>query len=160
VLKLGFGTRARTQRFWDDLAGRSFPAAYKGHATVQGLTVDVFTQVIEPTPGGKVLGFDTVYSNTERTIYVEPTTGVIVKGVSHPKVVVKGTPFGDVAGLDATLTYDEATQVAQARTARDGRNSLRLVGSTLPLASLVAGLLLAGVGGLLVLRRRRAARTP
>jgi hypothetical protein len=156
VLKFPFGTERKTYDFWDDIAQRSFPAEYKGESTVKGVRVYVFTQVIAPAPAPKQLGFDAVYSNSGRTVYVEPTTGVIVRGVSHPKVVLTGTPLGDIPGLDASLEYDDATQAHFAKTAKDCIAGLRLVRTTLPLGSLVAGSVLLAVGVVLVVRRRRS----
>ena len=72
------------------------------------------------------------------------------------------TPGGEqvLTLLDAVLTYDEATVERNADDAASGANRLRLLGTVLPIAALVLGLI-AVAAGLVLLRApegRRVAR--
>ena len=87
-------------------------------------------------------------------MWVEPVTGVIVKGQEKQHQV-----FRDAAGADAltlihvTLTFNEKTQKQQADLAKDGRSQTALLGTWAPLALLLLAMCSA-VFALAVLARR------
>ena len=87
-------------------------------------------------------------------MWVEPVTGVIVKGQE-----VQHQVFRDAAGADAvtlvdvTLTFNEKTQKQQADLAKDGRSKKALLGTWAPLALILLGVILLIVG-LVILARR------
>jgi hypothetical protein len=174
TLKFPFDTEKTTYQFWDGPAQRALPAAFTRTETLNGVDVYRFEQRIGPLdvgdqeiPGTLAGEPDTpsvqtniVYTNL-KTLWVEPTTGIIVKAQQDATQVLE-TPGGEqvLTLLDAVLTYDEATVEQNADDAASGANRLRLLGAILPIAALVLGLISVAAG--LVLLRfpegRRVAR--
>jgi hypothetical protein len=174
TLKFPFGTQRTTYQFWDGPAQRALPAAFTREEQLNGLTVYRFEQRIDrldvgdqDIPGTLAGDPDTpsvqtniIYSNT-KTLWVEPATGIIVKAQQDATQVLE-TQGGEqvLTLLDAVLTYDEATVDANADDAASGANRLRLLGTILPFAALLLGLI-AVAAGLVLLRSpegRRIAR--
>ena len=156
--KFPFNTEKTTYQFFDVTARKAFPMKYQASEELQGLTVYRFEQVVPPqqigesdVPGSLVGSEEATvtaprwYDNV-RTVWVEPLSGVIVKGAEQQHQV-----FRDEAGADAvtlievTLTFDERTQRQQADLAKDARSQAALVGTWIPLALLVLGLVLIGL---------------
>ncbi|HEU4900411.1 MAG TPA: DUF3068 domain-containing protein [Actinomycetota bacterium] len=175
TLKFPFDTRKTTYQFWDGPAQRALPAAFTREEQLKGLTVYRFEQRIDrldvgdqEIPGTLAGDPDTpsvqtniIYSNT-KTLWVEPATGIIVKAQQDATQVLE-TQGGEqvLTLLDAVLTYDDATVARNADDASSGASSLRLLGTVLPLAALVLGLIAIGAG-LVLLRSpegRRVARS-
>jgi Porin PorA len=174
TLKFPFDTRKTTYQFWDGPAQRALPAAFTREEQLEGLTVyrfeqridrlDVGDQEIPGTlagdPAAPSVQTNIIYSNT-KILWVEPTTGIIVKA-QQDAIQVLETQGGEqvLTLLDAVLTYDQATVSRNARDAASGANSLRLFGTILPLVALLLGLIAIGAG-LVLLRSpegRRVAR--
>jgi Porin PorA len=164
--KFPFGTEKKTYQFFDTTAKKAYPMTYKGSEQIQGLTVYRFEQPVGPVqigesevPGSLVgesapsVTVPRFYDNL-RTVWVEPVTGVIVKGQE-----VQHQVFRDAAGADAvtlvdvTLTFNEKTQKQQADLAKDGRSKKALLGTWAPLALILLGVILLVVG-LVILARR------
>ncbi|MFY2787571.1 DUF3068 domain-containing protein [Rhodococcus sp. MALMAid1271] len=103
------------------------------------------------------------YENT-RTVWVEPETGVIVKGEEqlHQYYAREaGTPEVDV--LKAPITFDENTVEYQIQQAKDGQDKISLFGRTIPIVAAVLGVIALIAGAFLLLRggngdRRQPAR--
>jgi hypothetical protein len=161
--KFPFATRKENVQFWDVNARQAYPARYVSEEEVQGRTTYKFIQQVPvhqlttlEVPGALV-GESTpsfqapvIYSNT-RTVWVEPTTGVIIKGSEQTRTTLQNSAGQDrVTVLDATLTFDEATQRDQAKLATDGIRRLSLVEWILPAGALLLGLVLAAAGWVLV----------
>jgi hypothetical protein len=174
TLKFPFGTEKTTYQFWDGPAQRALPAAYTRTERLEGIDVYRFEQRIDrldvgdqEIPGALAGDPDTpsiqtniIYSNL-KTLWVEPATGIIVKAQQDVSQVLE-TPGGEqvLTLLDGVLTYDEATVGANADDAASGANRLRLLGTILPAAALLLGLI-AVAAGLVLLRSpagRRVAR--
>jgi Porin PorA len=167
--KFPFNTEKKTYQFFDVTAKKAFPMAYKGTEKVQGLTVYRFEQPIKPVqvgtqdvPGdlvgetGPTVTATQWYDN-HRTVWVEPLTGVIVKGSEKLHQTFRNSAGEDkVTLLDVTLTFDQRTQKQQADLAKDGRSKAHLVGIWAPLALGIIGLILIVVGVLPLARRRDA----
>jgi uncharacterized membrane protein len=161
TLKFPFDTRKQTYQFWDGPAGRALPAVYTRQETLQGVKVYRFEQRIDRLtlgtqeipgslagePGVASVQTNIVYSNV-KTIWVEPTTGIIVKGQQAVRQVLEPAGGGGKALtlLDGVLTYDDATVRANAKDASDGAGRLRLLSTVLPIGALVVGLVLVVVG--------------
>jgi hypothetical protein len=174
TLKFPFGTEKTTYQFWDGPAGRALPAVFTREETINGVDVYRFEQRIDrldvgdqDIPGTLAGDPDTpsvqtniIYSNL-KTIWVEPTTGIIVKAQQDATQVLETQGGEQVLTLiDAVLTYDEATVEKNADDAASGANRLRLLGTILPAAALLLGLI-AAAAGLVLLRPpegRRVAR--
>ena len=156
--KFPFNTEKTTYQFFDVTSRKAFPMRYQASEELQGLTVYRFEQVVDPQRigesdvPGSLVGSDEAtvtaprYYDNVRTVWVEPLSGVIVKGAEQQHQV-----FRDEAGADAvtlievTLTFDERTQKQQADLAKDARSQAGLVGTWVPLALLVLGLVLIGL---------------
>ena len=163
------GTDRTTYRFFDTTAGKAFPIAYKGTEKVGGLTVYRFEQTISEEPmgsqtvPGSLVGSpaelsvqaDQLYSNV-RTVWVEPTTGSIVKGQEQQKRVLRTPQGADTTVLDATVAFTPKTVDESVARAKDSIAKARLLSVVLPLAALVLGVVLIVVGAVLI-RSRRAA---
>ncbi len=95
------------------------------------------------------------YQNT-RTMWVEPTSGIIVKGSEQQRQVLFG-PDGKEGTvlLDATLTFNEETVKESVARADEARKKLTLISSTGPIVLLSVGALLLLAGILLGVLGRR-----
>lgn len=92
------------------------------------------------------------YENV-RTLWVEPETGVIVKGdeqLHQYYAREAGTPEVDV--LKTPLTFDENTVEFQIQQAKDGQDKLSLFGRTVPIVAGILGVIALIAGVFLLLR--------
>lgn len=164
-----FGTEKKTYQYFDNTARKAFPVDYVGTEEIQGLTVYKFEMTVEPVKiseievPGKLVGATepTVtagryYANT-RTLWVEPTTGVIVKGQEKQLQTLRDPAGADkIKIIDATLTFTEDTQKQQADAAKDARKQINLLTVVAPIALAVLGALLVLLGILIIMRARRS----
>jgi hypothetical protein len=171
--KFPFGTEKQDYQFWDPNAKTAATARYVSEETVQGLTTYKFIEQIPPTqiqtqevPGSLVgesapsVQAPVFYTDT-RTVWVEPKTGVIIKGSEQNRTTLR-----DNAGQDRTvvlqfdLTFDNDSQQSQAKLARDNIGKIDLVTIWLPLIGLLVGIVLI-IAGLIIMRAAdRAAARP
>ncbi len=164
--KFPFHAKKTSYQFFDTTARKAYPMRYQATEKLQGLSVYRYEQVVpaqqvgELTVPGELIGDPAspsvkapqYYSNT-RTVWVEPFSGVIVKGAEKQLQTLRSTDGTDRTKLlDATLIFDEKTQKQQADLARDARSKGSLVGVVLPLVLGLLGLALLVVGALMVLR--------
>jgi hypothetical protein len=171
--KFPFDTQKQDYPFWDPNSKTALPARYVSEETVQGLTTYKFLQQIpareidtQEVPGS-LLGESApsvqapVFYTDTRTVWVEPKTGVIVKGSEQNKTTLRDSAGQDkVTALEFDLTFDENTQKSQAQLARDNIGKIDLVTTWLPLIGLVVGILLIVLGLLFMRAADRGARTP
>jgi Porin PorA len=169
TLTFPFGTQKRDYPVWNGNVGKAVTARFAGEDSVDGVDVYRFQQSVPETvikktdvpahlaggTGDAMVPAEAVYSS-ERTILVEPVSGKIVSSVEKPVIVLRG-PDG-VQGahvLEATLGPDDAALKKAAADAADTRGQIRFIGTVLPWAVAVLGLVLLVVGLLLFLRARR-----
>ncbi len=168
--KFPFGTEKRDYQFWDANAKTAATARYVSEETVQGLTTYKFVEEVPATQiqtqevPGSLVGESApsvqapVYYTDSRTVWVEPKTGVIVKGSEQNKTTLR-----DSAGQDRTvvleydLTFDAASQRSQAQLAKDNIGKIDLVTIWLPLIGLLVGLVLIAAGLIIMVAADRAA---
>lgn len=157
--KFPFETEKKDYDFWDPNARVSAPAKFVSEDKIQDLTVYKFVQQVPPTqiriqevPGTLVgesaptVQAPVFYSNT-RTVWVEPRTGVIVKGNEQNRTTLRDTTGADkITVIEYDLTFDEATQKQQADLAKDNITKIGLISTWLPLLGLVLGLILIAAG--------------
>lgn len=145
--------KKKTYQFFETNLKKAFPAQYKGTSKIKGLTV--YEYVCETgTQTYQVQGlFPGTYADT-RTVWVEPRTGAIIKGVEH---TVQALDSGEVA-LDATFTFDPAAIDFQANFAKSKINDLKKAQLWGPLVLGILGLA-ALIGGVLLLRSTGRAGT-
>ncbi|GIE85817.1 DUF3068 domain-containing protein [Actinoplanes regularis] len=161
-----FGTEKKTYQYFDGTLRRSLPMAYRGTEKVAGLRTYRFEQIVprqdlaadDETVAG-LLGFlapkaktATMSYQASRTLWVEPMTGAIVAYREQQHRELTPDTGAAIPILDATFQYDKATADTIVDQARDGRSQLLLYGRYLPIGLLLAGIL-AAVAGLMVLRR-------
>jgi Porin PorA len=163
--KFPFDTKKQTYQWWDPNSSASYPAEYKGEETVQGLKTYKFVELIaahqiltQDTPGS-LLGSPqpsvqapVFYQNT-RTVWVEPRTGVIIKGMEENKTTIRDAAGQDkITVLQATFTFDDPTQRDQVKLANDAITKINTGKLYGPIGGLVLGLILI-VAGAILLRR-------
>jgi hypothetical protein len=174
TLTFPFATQKKDYPMFNTTVGKPFDARFDGVEKLQGLDVYRFVQTIPETvvreaqvPGSlvgstePVVTAEAVYSN-ERTMWVEPVSGVIVTAEEHPAAVLRGPGgktgptllAGDFAGNKQTISDG-------VKRAEDFHSQITLIQKTLPLSLAGLGVLLVIIGGLLVARTARggAART-
>jgi hypothetical protein len=167
VAKFPFQTKKQTYQFWDATLGKTVPIEYQGTSTIEGLTVYKFTQTIPPTQYGEmevplsVLGLEgdetvtaqEMYSN-QRTLMVEPETGVIITRTEaqHNTLAYQGEDR--VTLTDAVVNYDSETVRKNIDDYGSQGSMLHLVRAVVPQIAFVLGLVML-IGGV-VLGRRRA----
>ncbi len=166
-----FDTKKQTYQYFDGTLRQSLPLVYRGEDEVASLDTYRFEQTVprqdlnidEEALGGLLAYLApgattaTMSYQASRTIWVEPSTGVIVayrEQQSRELVPDTGPP---VVIFDASFQYDDATADAVLDQAREGRSQLLLLGRYLPIGLLVVGVL-AAVAGIVLVRRvpRRA----
>jgi hypothetical protein len=92
------------------------------------------------------------YQNT-RTIWVEPRTGVIIKGMEENKTTIRDAAGQDkITVLQATFTFDDPTQRDQVKLAKDAINKINAGKLYAPIGGLVLGLVLIVLGALMLRR--------
>ncbi|WP_434444826.1 DUF3068 domain-containing protein [Lentzea sp. E54] len=167
--KFPFGTEAQDYEYFDTTLRKASTARYEGTDEISGLEVYKFVQKIPSTKfrdqevPGQLVGSSEAsvtaerrYQNT-RTMWVEPVSGIIVKGSEQQRQVLVG-PDGKEGTvlLDATLTFNEETVKESVERATDARDKLTLISSTGPIVLLSVGAVLLLAGILLGVVGRRA----
>jgi hypothetical protein len=168
TLTFPFGTEQRDYDVFNSTTRQAHPAVFEGEEELGGLQVYRFQMSVPETvvrsvevPGSYVgedefvVDADVVYSN-ERTIWVEPVSGVIVTSEESPNTVLRG-PNGEDALtiLAGTFAGTEETIAAGVERAEDFRGQISLVKTTLPLIMAGVGLLLIVLGAVLTARAAR-----
>lgn len=163
--KFPFNTQKKDYEYFDSTLKASPVIRFDSEDTVNGLPVYRFVQAIpatkveeEDVPGDLVNGqaSETVhaglfYQNT-RTLWVEPYSGAIVRDDEDVREVLRGPDGRDgTVLLSGKLAFTQQTVQDQVKTAKDARSQLRLIFDTGPLVLLIAGLLLAAGGVVLLL---------
>jgi hypothetical protein len=172
TLTFPFHTEKKDYDLFNLTAAESFPAKFSGVDRIDGLEVYRFEQEIPETvveqkevpgtmagqPADASVEADFVYTNS-RTLWVEPTSGVIVTAQETPLIVIRG-PEGrtGVTWLSATFTATDKTLSDGVARARDTRDQIATIETTVPLALAGLGVVLLLVGGVLIWRRGVAAR--
>jgi Porin PorA len=152
INKLPFNTEKKSYPFWDShIRSSQYPMEYRGEETVAGLKTYRFEQSVPDTPLPAVQP-ETHYVS-HKTIWVEPETGVIVKGQQQLNITTGGVSDTQrLTILDGTFTFTEQNIADSAKRAKDGRHSIGLVKVTVPIICLVLGIILL-VAGLFLQRR-------
>ncbi|MFC6149792.1 MULTISPECIES: DUF3068 domain-containing protein [Mumia] len=166
--KFPFNTQKESVDFWDDSLGKGVPAEYEGTEKIEGLEVYKFVQTVEPTKiaeqpvPGSLVGMpdqatvvaDRMYANV-RTLWVEPETGVIIKGQEEQLATldVDGEPKATIT--EATLGYDDETVKATVDEYKTKAMLLGMIRTTIPVVGGILGGLLVLGGAVLLLRSRK-----
>ncbi|MFD8303264.1 DUF3068 domain-containing protein [Streptomyces sp. NPDC059690] len=171
-LKFPFDVQRRSYTWWDNSLGDTVVLRYAGTTKVQGYKGYRFTGSVPPTKIGTRLVPGTIvgqknkpqvlaeewYSNHGIELVVDQRTGRVVYAQVGPRRTLRAPGAGKdaVVLLDSKkLGFTTATQKEQVKLAKKESGQLRMVGQTLPIASTVAGFVLAAVGTVLVVRGRK-----
>lgn len=145
--KWPFNAKKQSYKFYDPTSLQAPDAKFIGTEKLKGMNLYKYDAVISNIDLPVGPGIPGKYSD-ERTVWVDPVTGAIVKGVERQtRTLANGSP-----ALDTTLTFDQAAIDYQAKQAKDGRSKITLLTVTLPLILLVIGIL--ALAGAFVLLRR------
>jgi Porin PorA len=170
--KFPFDTQKTTYQWWDGDLGRTEPMRYMRTQEVQGVQTYVFQQKSGPEVYGKQAGVpgelfhskkpvdaNLVYQNT-RTLYVEPNTGAIIKGVEQQNKRLEAPGYDAVPTTIGTIGYTDATIKQNIKDSSKG-STLGFIKGPLTPIGIVLGLILMGVGGFLALggSKRKAPTT-
>lgn len=167
TIKFPFSTEARDYTLWDGTALDAYPVVYVGTDDIEGLEVFEFTQTIGPivlrqlTVGGDQVGdpeggnveADVIY-RTDKRMWVEPDTGIIVNGTQTASQTVEYDGQVIINGLVGEFGFSEDQVTENAEFARSQRNLLGLVNVTVPLMALIVGLIALVIGLLLTSRNQ------
>jgi Porin PorA len=152
--KFPFNTQKKDYSFWDPNSKQAPVAKFVSEEKVQGLTTYKFLQTIpavqiqtQEVPGSLVgetapsVQAPVFYTDT-RTVWIEPKTGVIVKGNEQNKTTLRNSAGEDKATVvQFDLTFDDNTQKSQAKLAKDNITKINLVSLWLPLLGLALGII-------------------
>jgi hypothetical protein len=171
TLTFPFGTEQRDYELFNPQTRQAWPAVFEGEEEIEGVEVYRFTTTVPETviretdvpvaffgeDGDETVTAEVVYSNV-RTVWVEPTSGVIVTAEEHPNTVLRG-PDGQEGPtiLAGDFTATEQTLADGVERAEDTRGQITWVKTLIPLIAGGLGLVLVVVGVLLVIRANRKA---
>jgi hypothetical protein len=163
--------KEQTYQWWDGDLGKAAPASFVRTEALYGTDTYVFEQRIDQTQVGTLTApaalFDStgadvdakIMYGTVTTLWVEPNTGVVIKGqqVINKQIV---SSLGTVDATKGTIAYNEQTVRGNVDDWGSKGRQLALVKNTLGPVGIGAGLVLI-VGGLaLLLLRGRTAPAP
>lgn len=169
IFKFPFQTEKKTYQWWDSTLRRAFPAEYQRDEKVGDLDTYVFVQKIEPTvwktenvtlgivgeEGDEPYVADRTYSN-ERTFWVEPETGVVIKREEKQGATLRYEGEDRVTVTDVVTSFDEKTVQQNIDDYSTKASLLKMVRSTLPLVLGGVGVVVVLIGLLLTRRRSEA----
>ncbi len=165
TLKFPFGTEQQTYQLWDPTGNQAFPVAYARTEDVDGLETYVFEGSSPPIKTGtldlpnSLIGLssqgqgqtatDRMYQ-ADTTVWIEPQTGQVIEG---QKIIHQWAALGGKTVLvlaDIHVRYSPATVAQFASDAEANIKQLNMVKTTIPIASVVIGIILAIVGFILI----------
>jgi len=152
--KWPFHAKKQTYKFFDPISKQAPDARFIGTEKIGGLNLYKYQADINNVdlPVDNAQKIPGKYSDT-RIVWVDPVTGVIVKGTEHQvRTFADGAPAADI-----TLTFNKTAVDYQLKQAKDGRNKINLLTVWLPLIALVLGIVFL-VAGVLVLRQQSGPR--
>lgn len=172
--KFPFDTQQQEYEYFDNIAKASFPARYEATETIEGVETYKFVQVVPLTklaapdidlpgkvagePGTPAIKVSRWYENT-RTVWVEPYSGIIVKGQEQISQTLRARDGREVVTAFAgTIGFDDETIRESAKNASDTRSQLRLVRDVGPLTLVIGGVLFVVVGVVLAVGGTRGRR--
>jgi len=150
VNKFPFNTEQKDYPYWDGLLGRSVTAAYQRTTSIDGLKVYVFQIDVPPENAEIATGIQGTYQ-TQTTFYVEPRTGAIVNEIQSQKRLL---PDGSTV-LDMQLQFTNDTVSTSVSDGKHNIRKLDLVDMWAPLAAMIVGVIVLGIGLVLLLGGRR-----
>ena len=172
LVKFPFDTQQEDYPYWDGALGRSVTAEFQGEETIEGASTYKFVMALGPEEvseseglPGALFGTDEpvdagrIYQNT-RTLWVEPNTGAIIKGLEEQNVhfAPRDTSLPTVPITVGTIGYTDETVAANADEFGSSGSTLAIIRDHLTWIGLVAGLALLALGAFLTLGGSRTPR--
>ncbi len=161
--KFPFNTQKTTYQWWDGDLGRPEPMRFLRTQQIDGVETYVFQQKSGPEtyanrkglPGSlfnsdKPVDADAVYENT-RTLYIEPNTGVVIKGVEELNKRLEAPGFEAVPITKGTIGYKAETIKKNAEEWGSKGKLLGLINGPVTWIGILLGLILLGAGAFLAL---------
>jgi hypothetical protein len=169
IFKFPFDTQKQPYLWWDTTLLEAVPVEYDGVQDVAGLNTYRFVQTIEPSvvgtaevppelvgaSGTEPVTADRVYSN-ERTLWVEPHTGVVIDRAEEQLSTLRYEGRDVVTTTAVDTSYSDETVASRIDEYGPLASQLNLVRNIVPLVGLAAGLVLLVVGLALTLTARRS----
>ncbi|WP_068274611.1 DUF3068 domain-containing protein [Aldersonia kunmingensis] len=178
-----FDTEQKSYPYFDINSRETHDIDFVEETEINGTTVYHFRQKLDPVdlskvvpsatnkltlpaakwgvPGGEAPVTMTRWYSNERDVWVEPVTGVIVKGEEKPyQFYARSGDKPEVTVLQADLTFDENTVESQLQKANDGKDLLSLFGRILPIVFGILGIIALVVGIVIGVRRGRGDDEP
>lgn len=158
--KFPFGTQKRDYEYFDLSTRKAFPMRYDSTETIEGVETYKFVQKVPLTKlddrqvPGSVVGRPEVpgltvgryYENT-RTVWIEPYSGIIVKGREELAQTLRGSDGRQLLTVfGGKLEFTPDTVKKSAADAEDGRSRLRLLRVVGPAVLISMGAVLALLG--------------
>lgn len=167
VFKFPFNVQKQTYQWWDGDLQKAMPIEFQDEEDVFGTNTYRFQQVIPDTiiqtrnvPGSLFapalrvdVRADLHYANT-RTLWVEPNTGVIIKGEEQVEKVLTAPGQQPVPFTVGTIGFDDETIQANADEWGSKGSLLGLIRGPLMWYLLIPGLILLGLGAFLAFTSR------
>ena len=167
------GAGQQTYQVFDTVLRRAVPAGFTGTATIAGIPVNRYTEVV---PGAKVgtqklpgqlvgvKGQATVvldeFYQTTATYWVDPVTGTILDEEHNEKLTLRSGGQQRLILLKGDFQVTPASVAAIAAADRPHRSAIVSITTTVPLLLGIAGAVILAAGVLLsVSRRRRPSRS-
>lgn len=159
--KFPFGAEQKDYEYYDLSSRQAITAKYDGEDTIQGLDTYRYVMTVPPTKiaerevPGALVGLEDepsvtadMYYQVKRTVWVEPTTGIIIVGQQELKQEL--VPPGESQGqgtvvFDGKLRFNDKTINDNVTKAEDNMSKLSLL-TTWPVAMWIVGGLLIVVG--------------
>jgi hypothetical protein len=168
IYKFPFNSQKKTYQFFDNDTRKAWPAVYSGTATLDGLTVYRYVQVIPATlidtlsvpskvvgaKPGTMVSVDQ-YESNRALFYVEPETGVIIKAEQNPDSVLRYQGKDAVVATRGHVEYSPGMVQQNVDTFQPKGKQLHILRVWVPPVCLGIGLICLVVGGLLTFRTRR-----
>lgn len=166
--KLPFKAEKTTYQFWDGTLKDSTDLVYRGTEEIDGLTVYKYEQVIEATDVGDInapaslfgideegdVTLDRIYANT-RTLWIEPETGVIIRGQEEQLAVAEYNGEEVATLTDVVIGYNARTIANNVDDYSSLATQLKVIRVWLPWLGGVIGALLVAAGLLILARAGR-----
>lgn len=162
--KFPFGLEKKTYQWWDGDLGKATDMRYVREEKIDGLTTYVFRQTIDKTEvaqrdvpkaifeaGGEGnVAAQVMYGNI-RTLWVEPNTGVLIKGQEQVEKSLVAAGYDDVATTLGTIGYSDATVKKNVEDWSSKGSLLGFIGGPLTFVGIGLGILLIALGLFLTL---------
>lgn len=181
--KFPFDAQQQSYPYFDLTARQSFDINFVEETEINGTKVYHYNQKIGPidlstvtndpasklalpadtwgVPGGQLPITMTRWYQNERDVWVEPETGVIVKGQEQLyQYYARSSDKPEVTVLKTKLPFNEHTIENQLARAKDGMDTLSLFGRTVPIIAGILGIIALIAGIIVGLRGGRGPKQP